>query len=171
MLQLQKSKLKEISQLKNQQQTLRDSLDISKKKLEENSELVAVNMLFRKLKDNFDGVKVMISDLHEIQSLKGKTYEMQKELQEKQIKGANQEYKARKLFSFSLEEEELKHKKCLEDFEKEKVEYDKYNTLLENGIFVIQNEYSSMQQKHENIRKENKVLEESIMLKKQFEKT
>lgn len=45
---------------------MKESLEQSKKKLQENAELMAVNSLFKKLKVNFDEIKVMISELHDL---------------------------------------------------------------------------------------------------------
>jgi hypothetical protein len=67
---LQKTKLKDVASLKNQQQIMIESLEQSKKKLQENAELMAVNSLFKKLKVNFDDMKVMLSELNELQTLK-----------------------------------------------------------------------------------------------------
>ncbi len=36
-------------------------MELSKKKLQENAELMAVNNLFKKLKINFDDIKVMLT--------------------------------------------------------------------------------------------------------------
>ena len=49
---------------------MKESLEQSKKKLQENAELMAVNSLFKKLKINFDEIKVMIGDLQELQTVK-----------------------------------------------------------------------------------------------------
>lgn len=70
MLTLQKSKLKDVAQLKNQYQMMRDSLEQSKKKLMENAETMAVQGLFKKLKGNIEDLKGMIGDLHDLQHLK-----------------------------------------------------------------------------------------------------
>jgi hypothetical protein len=40
---------------------MKESLELSKKKLQENAELMAVNNLFKKLKINFDDIKVMLT--------------------------------------------------------------------------------------------------------------
>lgn len=45
---------------------MKESLEQSKKKLQENAELMAVNQLFKKLKVNFDDLKVLLGDLHEL---------------------------------------------------------------------------------------------------------
>lgn len=58
---LQKTKLKDVASLKNQHQIMKESLELSKKKLQENAELLAVNSLFKKLKINFEDIKVLIS--------------------------------------------------------------------------------------------------------------
>ena len=70
MLTLQKSKLKDVAQLKNQYQMMKDSLEQSKKKLMENAETMAVQGLFKKLKGNIEDLKSMIGDLHDLQHLK-----------------------------------------------------------------------------------------------------
>jgi hypothetical protein len=59
-----------VSTLKNQYKIMKESLEQSKKKLQENAELMAVNSLFKKLKINFDEIKVMIGDLQELQTVK-----------------------------------------------------------------------------------------------------
>ena len=59
-----------MSTLKNQYKIMKESLEQSKKKLQENAELMAVNSLFKKLKINFDEIKVMIGDLQELQTVK-----------------------------------------------------------------------------------------------------
>ena len=63
---LQKTKLKDVATLKNQHQIMKESLESSKKKLLENAELMAVNNLFKKLKVNFDDMKVMLGELAEL---------------------------------------------------------------------------------------------------------
>ena len=45
---------------------MKESLESSKKKLLENAELMAVNNLFKKLKVNFDDMKVMLGELAEL---------------------------------------------------------------------------------------------------------
>lgn len=45
---------------------MKESLEQSKKKKQENAELMAVNSLFKKLKVNFDEIKIMITELQEI---------------------------------------------------------------------------------------------------------
>ena len=56
--------------MKNQQQIMIESLEQSKKKLQENAELMAVNSLFKKLKVNFDDMKVILNELNELQVIK-----------------------------------------------------------------------------------------------------
>ncbi len=55
---------------------MKESLEQSKKKLQENAELMAVNSLFKKLKVNFDEIKVMISELHELQVVKSQFFNL-----------------------------------------------------------------------------------------------
>lgn len=83
---LQKTKLKDVSQLKNQYKIMKESLEQSKKKLQENAELMAVNSLFKKLKVNFDEIKVMIGDLQELQTVKLEYFQLQKEIQERELR-------------------------------------------------------------------------------------
>ena len=63
---LKKTKLKDVAQLRNQQNMMKESLEVSKKRMLENAELMAVNTLFKKLKVNFDDIKVMIGELNEL---------------------------------------------------------------------------------------------------------
>jgi hypothetical protein len=42
---------------------MKESLEQNKKKLQENAELMAVNSLFKKLKTNFDDIKMMMGEL------------------------------------------------------------------------------------------------------------
>lgn len=65
---------------------MKESLEQSKKKLQENAELMAVNSLFKKLKVNFDEIKVMISELHDLQSAKSEFFLLQREIQEREFK-------------------------------------------------------------------------------------
>ena len=55
---------------------MKESLESSKKKLQENAELMAVNGLFKKLKVNLDDIKVMISDLQEVESAKNEFFHL-----------------------------------------------------------------------------------------------
>ena len=73
---MQKTKLKDVAQLKNQHKIMKESLESSKKKLQENAELMAVNGLFKKLKVNLDDIKVMISDLQEVESAKNEFFHL-----------------------------------------------------------------------------------------------
>ena len=47
---------------------------------------MAVNSLFKKLKVNFDEIKVMISELHDLQSVKADFFALQREIQEREFK-------------------------------------------------------------------------------------
>jgi hypothetical protein len=78
---LKKTKLKDVAQLKNQQKMMKESLEVSKKRLLENAELMAVNTLFKKLKLNFDDIKVMIGEVNELQHLKQEVYQVQREIE------------------------------------------------------------------------------------------
>ena len=75
-----------------------ESLEQSKKKLQENAELMAVNSLFKKLKVNFDDMKVMLNELNELQTIKQEYFQVQKEIQEREIKTQFSEFKLRKKF-------------------------------------------------------------------------
>lgn len=55
---------------------MKESLEQSKKKLLENAEMMAVNNLFKKLKVNFDDLKVMIGELNELQQLKKEYFQV-----------------------------------------------------------------------------------------------
>ena len=83
---LQKTKLKDVSNLKNQHKMMKESLEQNKKKLLENAELMAVNSLFKKLKVNFDEIKDMIANVVDLNSTKSEYLQMQKEIQEREIK-------------------------------------------------------------------------------------
>lgn len=49
---------------------MKESLEQSKRKLEENAELLAINSLFKRLKVSFEDVKSLLSELNESTSLK-----------------------------------------------------------------------------------------------------
>lgn len=83
---LQKAKLKDVASLKNQQEIMVASLEQSKRKLQENAELMAVNSLFKRLKVNFDDMKVMLGELNELQAVKREYFEVQREIQEREIR-------------------------------------------------------------------------------------
>jgi len=67
---VQNQRLKEVSSLRNQQQILTEALDSNKKKLSSNSEFVAVNGLYKKLKLSLDEIKVMLSELTEMENIR-----------------------------------------------------------------------------------------------------
>jgi len=53
---------------------MKESLESSKKKLQENAEMMAVNSLFKKLKLNFDDLKLLIQDLIDLKRLKAEYF-------------------------------------------------------------------------------------------------
>jgi hypothetical protein len=55
---------------------MKESLEQSKRKLQENAELMAVNQLFKRLKVNFDDMKVMLGELNELQTIKKEYYQV-----------------------------------------------------------------------------------------------
>ena len=63
----------------------------------------------------------------------------------------------------------LKHRKQLEELETEKNQVEKEISSVEDAIAVIQNEQQFLQSRFENVKKENKVLEENIALARQIE--
>jgi len=144
-LALQKTKMKDVSQLKNQYNIMKESLEQSKKKLQENAELMAVNSLFKKLKVNFDEIKVMISELHDMQSVKQEYFGLQKELQEKELRIAAQEYRLRLKHDCEVEEVLLRHRKQVEDLEVEQERVQHEIQSVEDAIAVIQNEHEFCQ--------------------------
>jgi hypothetical protein len=49
-----------VSSLKNQQQILKENLDVNKKKLNSSSEFIAVSGLYKKLKVSLDDIKIKL---------------------------------------------------------------------------------------------------------------
>jgi hypothetical protein len=120
-LSLQKTKLKDVASLKNQYQIMKDSLEHSKRKLQENAELMQVNNLFKKLKQHFDDLKGMIGDLHDLETLKRDYFQVERDLGERELRGQTQEYRMRLGFARECEQQVLLYKKAMEDVEKEAV--------------------------------------------------
>ena len=120
-LSLQKTKLKDVASLKNQYQIMKDSLEHSKRKLQENAELMQVNNLFKKLKQHFDDLKGMIGDLHDLETLKRDFFQVERDLGERELRGQTQEYRMRLGFARECEQQVLLYKKAMEDVEKEAV--------------------------------------------------
>ncbi len=83
LLHMQRTKLKDVAQLKNQHQIMKESLEQSKRKLLENAERMAVNGIFKKLKVNFDDLKVMIGELNELNQMKKEHFMVERDIQEK----------------------------------------------------------------------------------------
>jgi hypothetical protein len=120
-LSLQKTKLKDVASLKNQYQIMKDSLEHSKRKLQENAELMQVNNLFKKLKQHFDDLNGMIGDLHDLETLKRDYFQVKRDLGERELRGQTQEYRMRLGFARECEQQVLLYKKAMEDVEKEAV--------------------------------------------------
>lgn len=120
-LSLQKTKLKDVASLKNQYQIMKDSLEHSKRKLQENAELMQVNNLFKKLKQHFDDLKGMIGDLHDLETLNRDYFQVERDLGERELRGQTQEYRMRLGFARECEQQVLLYKKAMEDVEKEAV--------------------------------------------------
>lgn len=102
---------------------------------------MAVNSLFKKLKVNFDEIKVMISELQDLQSVKGEFFALQKEIQEREFRIQSQEYRLKQKFDCEVEEQILKHRKQVEDLENEKLAIEKEINSIDDAIAVIQNEH------------------------------
>eukprot|EP00347_Sterkiella_histriomuscorum_P019169 403342679 len=168
-LNLQKTKLKDVSQLKNQHKIMKESLEQNKKKLQENAELMAVNSLFKKLKVNFDEIKIMIGELQDLQSVKAEYYNLQREIQERELRIQSQEYRLRLKYDCEVEELGLKHRKAVEELDQERELIEREVQSIEDAIAVIQNEHQYLQLRLENVKKENKLIEENITLQKQLE--
>lgn len=77
---------------------MKDSLEQSKKKLQENAELMAVNSLFKKLKVNFDDLKVMLGELNDLQHIKQEYFSVQRDIAIREIKGKSQEFRLKLKF-------------------------------------------------------------------------
>lgn len=118
-LSLQKTKLKDVATLKNQYLIMRDSLEHSKRKLQENAEHMQVNNLFKKLKQHFDDLKNMLGDLHDHETLKRDFFQVERDLGERELRGQTQEYRMRLAFARGCEQQTLLYKKAMEDVEKE----------------------------------------------------
>jgi len=106
---LQKRKNKEVSNLQTQLQMMKESLEQSKKKMQENAELMAVNSLFKRLKTNLDEIKVMVGDLNEAHTSRIKLQELQKEMDGKESRGKVIEERVRLGFLPEFEKERLSH--------------------------------------------------------------
>ena len=118
-LSLQKTKLKDVATMKNQYLIMRDSLEHSKRKLQENAEHMQVNNLFKKLKQHFDDLKNMLGDLHDHETLKRDFFQVERDLGERELRGQTQEYRMRLAFARGCEQQTLLYKKAMEDVDKE----------------------------------------------------
>ena len=65
---------------------------------------MAVNSLFKKLKLNFDDLKLMIGDLNEIQTLKHDYFLVQRDLQDIEIRSPSLEYRLKRKFDQDCEQ-------------------------------------------------------------------
>lgn len=65
---------------------------------------MAVNSLFKKLKVNFDEIKVMINELSECQQAKTDYFLLEKEILDKDLKVQSQEYRLRAKFDVEVQE-------------------------------------------------------------------
>ena len=148
---------------------MRDSLEHSKRKLQENAELMQVNTLFKKLKQHFDDLKGMLGDLHDHQTLKRDFFQVERDLGEREIRGQTQEYRMRLAFARGCEQQTLLYKKAREDIDKEAAKVQGEIGKVEEDVCVIQNEHQALLTKLENIRRESRLVEEHMATTREYE--
>jgi hypothetical protein len=73
-------------------------------------------------------------------------------------------------FDNDIEEQVLKHKKQLEDVDEERLTIKGEVVAIEDGILVLQNEFDCLTLRMDNVVRENKAVEENIIVNKQTEK-
>ena len=87
-LTVQKSRLKEVSTLKNQREMLGDELQQNMKKLKDNSDVTALHSLFKRIKGSFDELKSLLAEINEAAVTKQKMHELHQQLADKASKSA-----------------------------------------------------------------------------------
>ena len=63
----------------------------------------------------------------------------------------------------------IKHRKNLEDIENEKLKVEKEISSFEDQMAVIQNEHGALTARLENVKKENKIIDDNIQLNRKLE--
>ena len=63
----------------------------------------------------------------------------------------------------------IKHRKNLEDIENEKLKVEKEISSFEDQMAVIQNEHGALSARLENVKKENKIIDDNIQLNRKLE--
>lgn len=131
---------------------------------------MAVNSLFKKLKVNFDDVKVLLGELSELAGLRQDRFQVQRDIQEREVRSQAQEHRLRRKLECDCEEQSIRHSKALEDLEREAGVLHAEVARVEQEAAVIQNELHAQQAKLENIRRETKLIEEHIAVNKELER-
>lgn len=131
--------------------------------------MMAVNSLFKKLKLNFDDLKLLIQDLVELNHLKAEYFQVNRDIQIKQVKSDSLQYKLKLSYECATEQQTLLNKKKLEDIESESQKVTMEVQAIEQAMFVIENEHKALQVKLDNIKDESQIITEQIEINKKFE--
>jgi tryptophan 2,3-dioxygenase len=119
---------------------LKQTLESNKKRFKENSEMIAAQTLFKKIKEKFEELKLMLAEFHEKKLQRNQNLQQSKDFEEKQFTGLQKLIKLKQTHLLQVIKEWADHQENLKELIEEKTELQKRIRELELLIDLKQSQ-------------------------------